>query len=251
MFKRYNEKARRTIFFARYEASQFGSPYIESEHLLLGLLREDKVLATAVLEGEGHVGELWKKVEAHSPVREKVATSVDLPVSNECKRVMAYAAEEAARMGHQHIGTEHLFLGLLREERSYAAALLNEYGMSLEKGRLFVAQLPHSTAERIGVDPEAAARTGRGYIGPLHHQIEFRVGNKIIGTAPLVQQVPRAGESVHIAQPLTPGKFDSYRVVEVTSEYVHAGEVPPPLALRLAKVIVQLEPLDSGEQDVK
>ena len=47
MFERYTEKARRVIFFARYEASQFGSPYIETEHLLLGLLREDKALATA------------------------------------------------------------------------------------------------------------------------------------------------------------------------------------------------------------
>jgi len=58
------------------------------------------------------------KIEAHTTIREKVSTSVDLPLSNECKRVLAYAAEEAERLGHKHIGTEHLLLGLLREENA-------------------------------------------------------------------------------------------------------------------------------------
>ena len=111
MFERYTEKARRVIFFARYEASQFGSPYIETEHLLLGLLREDKALTNRFLRSHASVESIRKQIEGHTTIREKVSTSVDLPLSNECKRVLAYAAEEAERLSHRHIGTEHLLLG--------------------------------------------------------------------------------------------------------------------------------------------
>jgi len=99
MFERYTEKARRVIFFARYEASQFGSPYIETEHLLLGLLREDKALTNRFLRSHASVESIRKQIEAHTTIREKVSTSVDLPLSNECKRVLAYAVEEAERLG--------------------------------------------------------------------------------------------------------------------------------------------------------
>ncbi len=132
MFERYTEKARRVIFIGRYEASQFGSPYIESEHMLLGLRREDKALTNRFLRSHGVVESIRKQIEAHTTIRERTSTSVDLPVSNECKRVMAYAAEEAERLGHKHIGTEHLLLGLLREEKCFAAELLRERGIRLE-----------------------------------------------------------------------------------------------------------------------
>ena len=130
MFERYTEKARRVIFFARYEASQFGSPYIETEHLLLGLLREDKQLANRFLRSHAAVDSIRKQIEGHTTVREKVSTSVDLPLSHECKRVLAYGAEEAERLNHKHIGTEHLLLGLLREEKCFAAEILHERGLA-------------------------------------------------------------------------------------------------------------------------
>ena len=124
MFERYTEKARRAIFFARYEASQFGSPYIETEHLLLGLLREDKALANRFLRSHAAVESIRKQIENHTTIAERVSTSVELPVSHECKRVLAYAAEESQCMNHKHIGTPHLLVGLLREEKSFAAQLL-------------------------------------------------------------------------------------------------------------------------------
>src|SRR5215467_12247609 len=97
MFERYTEKARRVIFFGRYEASQFGSPYIETEHLLLGILREDKALCNRLLKPVGAGEAIRKAVEQHSVPFKKVSTSVDLPLSNEGKRVLAYAAEEGER----------------------------------------------------------------------------------------------------------------------------------------------------------
>jgi len=153
MFERYTEKARRVIFFARYEASQFGSPYIETEHLLLGLLREDKALTNRFLRSHASVESIRKQIEGHTTIREKVSTSVDLPLSNECKRVLAYAAEEAERLSHKHIGTEHLLLGLLREEKCFAAEILHERGLRLPTIR---EELARTTQEKA-----APQRTSR------------------------------------------------------------------------------------------
>jgi len=141
MFERFTEKARRIIFFARYEASQFGSPYIETEHLLLGLLREDKGLCRRFRIGSPD--SMRQEVEQHTTLREKTATSIDLPLSNESKRVLGYAAEEADRLNHKHIGTEHLLLGLLREKKSFAAELLSSRGVKLEEVREDLARTPH------------------------------------------------------------------------------------------------------------
>jgi len=131
MFERYTEKARRVVFFGRYEASELGSPYIESEHLLLELLREDKVLTNRFLGSLDSVESIRRQIEGHNTIHEKIPTSVDLPLSNECKRVLAYAAEEAKRLRHKHIGTEHLLLGLLREEKCFTAEILFERGLRL------------------------------------------------------------------------------------------------------------------------
>jgi ATP-dependent Clp protease ATP-binding subunit ClpC len=150
MFERYTEKARRVIFFARYEAAQFGNPYIETEHLLLGLLREDKALTHRFL-AKTPAEAIRQQIEAATTIREKVSTSVDLPLSNESKRVLAYAAEEAERLANRHIGTEHLLLGLLREEKAFGAQILNERGVRLSAVREQLAKAPGEP----GVAPSA------------------------------------------------------------------------------------------------
>jgi ATP-dependent Clp protease ATP-binding subunit ClpC len=136
MFERYTERARRVIFFARYEASQLGSGAIETEHLLLGLIREGKGLTSRIFAKSHLSTELIRKdVEGRSPYREKVSTSLEIPLSTESKRVLGHAAEEAERMLHTYIGTEHILLGLMREERSVAATILAERGMRLAAAR--------------------------------------------------------------------------------------------------------------------
>src|SRR6266851_5527745 len=130
MFERYTEKARRVIFFARYEASQFGAHAIEPEHLLLGLMREDKTLAGRFFP-RAHVESIRKEIEGRTLLRERIPTSVELPLAPETKRVLHYSHEESDRLQHRHIGTEHLLLGLLREERSMAAQILFERGLRL------------------------------------------------------------------------------------------------------------------------
>src|SRR5260370_5399589 len=147
MFERYTEKARRVIFFARYEATQFGSPYIETEHLLLGLLREDKGLTFRFLRSYASVESTRKQIEGQITIREKLSTSVDLPLSNERKRVLAYAAEEAELLSHKHVGTEHLLLGLLREEKCFAAEILHERGLHLPTIREELARTSQEKAQ--------------------------------------------------------------------------------------------------------
>lgn len=144
MFERYTEKARRVIFLARYEASQYGSHQIKSEHILLGLLRDDAgVMHRALpnLQPES----LRRKIEAWFQRGDPIATSVDLPLSPDAKAVLRYADKESERLAHKHIGTEHLLLAILVEEKSLAAQLLREAGADLARLREQFAQLPAET----------------------------------------------------------------------------------------------------------
>ena len=142
MFERYTERARRVLFFARYEASQLGSISIEPEHLLLGLMREGKGLTARIFARSNLSFEhIRREIEGRMVFREKVSTSVEIPFSAEAKRVLGYTAEEADRLRHNHIGTEHLLLGLLREERSLASTILTEKGLEPERVRKDIVQL--------------------------------------------------------------------------------------------------------------
>ena len=96
MFERYTEKARRVIFFARYEASQFGSPYIETEHLLLGLLREDKALTNRFLRSHASVESIRKQIEG---TYDDSGEGVDLGGPAALKRVQASACVRGGRGG--------------------------------------------------------------------------------------------------------------------------------------------------------
>src|SRR3954453_11597124 len=107
MFERYTERARRVLFFARYEASQLGSISIETEHLLLGLIREGKGLTSRIF-ARSHLSleNIRKEIEGRTVFREKVSTSVEIPFSAETKRVLQFAAEEADRLLHNYIRSE-------------------------------------------------------------------------------------------------------------------------------------------------
>jgi uncharacterized protein (TIGR03435 family) len=132
MFERYTEQARRALFFSRYEAFQVGSAWIETEHLLLGLFHEEqsptaRVFARANLS----VDEVRREIDARTARRIVRSQSNEVPFSDEAKSVLAYAAQEADRLLHQHIGTEHLLLGLFREERGMAATILAGQGLRI------------------------------------------------------------------------------------------------------------------------
>ena len=140
MFERYTESARRALFFARYEASESGvpvsGPAIETEHLLLGLLRDNKgIIKELFAEANISYDDVRAQVRARESIKENVATSVEIPFSPDAKRALQCAAQEADRLLHSYIGPEHLLLGLLRAEGSVAASILNAHGLTLETAR--------------------------------------------------------------------------------------------------------------------
>lgn len=136
MFERYTEKARRVIFFARYEASQHGIAWIDTPCLLLGILREGKDLMARLLPaGSEEIARLSAEVDALFPeTTQEIATSVDIPLSHRARRALAFAAEESERLEHKLIDPRHLLLGLLRENGAETACL-KAHGIDLAKVR--------------------------------------------------------------------------------------------------------------------
>jgi hypothetical protein len=157
MFERFTEKARRAVSFARYEASQYGNSYIETEHLLLGLWREDLALRgilddpdveqpstrgrltdsefRAAVERVLSTSDIRAAIEQHITRRPPISTSIEVPLSADSKKALLFASEEAERLGHRHVGTEHMLLGILRVEDSLAAQIVRGRGLTPEKLR--------------------------------------------------------------------------------------------------------------------
>ncbi len=135
MFERYTEKARRAVFFARFEAGQSASPAIEPEHMLLGVLRDNEELFVKLTSLPDPSRTLRKTIQPQIPPSQVISTSVELPLSAPTRSVLMKAFEESEAMGHKHIGPEHLLLGLLGERESLAAKALEMSGINAENIR--------------------------------------------------------------------------------------------------------------------
>ena len=119
MFNRFTRRALQVLFYARSQVSQLGSLAIEPEHILLGVLDEGNGLGCRILARTGVVLDDFRSdIVPRLTGGEKVPEFDEIPFSASCKRALEYAAEEADRLLQNYIGTEHLLLGLLREERS-------------------------------------------------------------------------------------------------------------------------------------
>jgi ATP-dependent Clp protease ATP-binding subunit ClpA len=135
MFERYDEPARRVIFFARFEAGALGASEIDTEHLLLGLFRQDQPLLDRLVGAPVDVEAIRRKIRERTVAGEVMAMNVDMPLTIGAKRVLARVFDEAIWLEHEKIGTQHMLLGLLLEEDCAAAELLRKLGLSIEKVR--------------------------------------------------------------------------------------------------------------------
>jgi hypothetical protein len=227
MFERYTEKARRAIFFARYESSQAGSPVIATEHLLLGVLRESRNL-------QGHLridpADVADRLRAPI-VAAKIATSVDIPLDDLCKRAIQHAAEEAEKIGNGHIGTEHLLLGIMREDKGRAAQVLRAMGApSVDEVRKAIAAAP-PTPE---ADPSHSARTMPGV--PAVILVDEETGREY-SAGPRFRGTPRIGEAIVVA---TRGTSERFRIIDVQWKLME-GAQPNELVLTGLEVRIRRE----------
>src|SRR6266571_515502 len=130
----FTDRVRRVLQRAREEAARLGHDYVGSEHVLLGLLGEEGGQAAVVLRGHKiDRAALRQRVVAElRPGRPGTAGGPDLPYTSRAKKVLEFAMVSARELGHRYVGTEHLLLGLLREEKGIPARLLADAGITLD-----------------------------------------------------------------------------------------------------------------------
>jgi len=176
-FEKFSERARRSLTRAQEEAQHFGHNYIDTEHILLGLVAEEEGVASKVLNNLGVSASKIRAAVEFVIGRGERASIGEVGLTPRAKRVIELAVDEARRLNHNYIGTEHLLLGLLREREGAAVGVLDSFGITLERVQTEIdtllsqgASQPHAAArgaartpvlDQLGIDLTAAARAGK------------------------------------------------------------------------------------------
>ncbi len=176
-FEKFSERARRSLTRAQEEAQHFGHNYIDTEHILLGLVAEEEGVASKVLNNLGVSASKLRAAVEFVIGRGERASIGEVGLTPRAKRVIELAVDEARRLNHNYIGTEHLLLGLLREREGAAVGVLESFGITLERVQTEIdtllsqgASQPHAAArgaartpvlDQLGIDLTAAARAGK------------------------------------------------------------------------------------------
>ena len=165
MFDRFTERARKVIILAKEEAKRFNHDYIGTEHILLGLIKEGESVAAAVLQNLGlSLDTIRLEVEKLVQFGPSTMVSGDIPFTPKAKKVIELAMDEARRLGHNYIGTEHLLLGLIKEGEGVASHVLMNVGLDLNKVRAEVIKLLGSSTPGAS-DPGMPPTMGGGSVG--------------------------------------------------------------------------------------
>src|SRR5687767_9371734 len=166
----FTERVRKVLAMAREEAERLRHEYVGTEHILLGLIREGEGVAAAVLQNLSvDLDEIQQKIEdTVKKGKATAATGPDLPYTSRAKKVLELAMAEARDLTHNYVGTEHLLLGLLREEKGIAAQVLTDAGINLDAARAETLRLLGTDMPQSGATPStgggstAPASTGKG-----------------------------------------------------------------------------------------
>jgi ATP-dependent Clp protease ATP-binding subunit ClpC len=150
MFEKFTERGRKVIVYAREEAERLQNDYLGTEHILLGTLREEDGIPVAVLRKMGiDIDQIRMEVERNLPSSGNTLTFGDIPFTPRAKKVLEYAVEEARLLGHNYIGSEHLLLGLIREEEGIGGKILRSFGVNLLGSRQLVINYLRRSATQV------------------------------------------------------------------------------------------------------
>jgi hypothetical protein len=166
MWQRFTERARRVVFFAQEEAGRLGENYVSSEHLLLGLCRENDTVAARILDRIGvNLGRIRSEIE-RQVARGDGRLGHDMQLTPRAKRIIDLAYDEARQLNNNYIGTEHILLGIIREGEGLAGRILSKLGVDLERTRREVMQL-QDTEPQQSDEAESPQARDQGVPRPL------------------------------------------------------------------------------------